>query len=224
MTSKIAALLASRSHQFHEVMQGIRNPGNTTLIDMSKDNAGLMALDTLDTTLFTSWMEAQLGGKIGWGGYLEHREMYRRSRHFDGGGIPRNLHLGIDLWAPEQTCIYCPLDGVVHSLADNEGFGNYGPTLIIEHGIEDQTFYTLYGHLSRASLPPLSPGQPLQAGQCIARLGTVEENGHWPPHLHFQVITDLMGHAGDFPGVAAMKDRELYETICPDPNLILGCH
>ena len=29
------------------------------------------------------------------------------------------------------------------------------------------------------------------AGEVIARLGRPDENGEWPPHLHFQVMTDL---------------------------------
>ncbi|WP_238593699.1 hypothetical protein, partial [Endozoicomonas atrinae] len=49
-----------------------------------------------------------------------------------------------------------------------------------------------------------------------------EVNGHWPPHLHFQVISDLLDQKGDFIGVAPKSERDYYLSICPDPNLILG--
>ena len=48
------------------------------------------------------------------------------------------------------------------------------------------------------------------------------ENGGWPAHLHFQIIGDLMGFIGDFPGVAKQSEIEEWLERCPDPNLILG--
>ena len=55
-------------------------------------------------------------------------------------------------------------------------------------------FYTLYGHLSRDSLDGLSPGKPVRRGERIAYIGTHEVNGGWPPHLHLQIIGDMLGH------------------------------
>jgi len=215
--------LSKHQSSFHEVMKGLHNTSNLKKVDMSKYNEALMVVDVNDTAAFTAWMELQLEGKVGWGGYMEHREIYRRSKHFDGQGEPRSLHLGIDLWAPAGTALYCPLHGVVESFADNAGFANYGPTIILKHLLDGHTFYTLYGHLSRSSLVGLSIGDQIQRGSAFATLGDNEENGNWPPHLHFQLITDLMGKVGDFPGVAAVSDRAHFEKICPDPNLVLNC-
>ncbi len=53
-------------------------------------------------------------------------------------------------------------------------------------------------------------------------IGDSTINGHWPPHLHFQVITDLLGCSGNFPGVCTARDRAVWLDLCPDPNLILG--
>ncbi len=49
-------------------------------------------------------------------------------------------------------------------------------------------FHTLYGHLDRATLRHLAPGQPVRPGQVIGWLGDASVNGGWPPHLHLQVI------------------------------------
>ena len=69
---------------------------------------------------------------------------------------------------------------------------------------------------------PLEPGLRFEAGDQIASVGEHHENGGWPPHLHFQIIRDMLGHVGDFPGVAAPSQRARFLELCPDPNLILG--
>jgi hypothetical protein len=46
---------------------------------------------------------------------------------------------------------FSALDGTLHSFNFNAGFGDYGPTIILEHNVENQTFI-LYGHLSLDSL------------------------------------------------------------------------
>ncbi len=86
----------------------------------------------------------------------------------------------------------------------------------------EQRFHTLYGHLSRSTLEHLSVGQSLAAGEVLAEVGDLQENGGWPPHLHFQIINDDPGDTGDYPGVAAPSERARFLELCPDPNLILG--
>lgn len=83
------------------------------------------------------------------------------------------------------------------------------------------TFYTLYGHLSEESLADLYPGKIVTKGEQIGTIGDYPINGDWPPHLHFQVITDLLGDCGGFNGVAAPSQRAVWLSLCPDPNLIL---
>lgn len=154
-----------------------------------------------------------------------------------GGGCERRtIHLGIDLFAPAGAPVYAPLAGTVHAFADNAGAQDYGPVIVLAHridknlaglqdlpGLEDgDEFYTLYGHLSRESLNSLTVGQPIEAGAPIAILGSAEVNGGWPPHLHFQIVTDLLGLDTDFPGVGTASQREVWKAFCPDPNLILG--
>ena len=73
---------------------------------------------------------------------------------------------------PAGTEVRCPLDGVVHSVADHAGLGDYGPTVILEHTVESVTFYTLYGHLSRVSLQGLTEGQTRHKGEVFATLGS----------------------------------------------------
>ena len=190
-------------------------------LDFSKHNSALDSIDLEDTAAFSRWLfQEVLQGKIGIGGYLEDRVIYRRSAHFAGEAL-RTIHLGVDLWLPAGTPVYVPLPGVIHSFQDNQGFGNYGPTIIVEHTLENHVFYTLYGHLSRSSLRALAAGQKVTPDQPLATIGNFPENGDWPPHLHFQAMTDLLGWTGDFPGVVATSQLPTYASVCLDPKLLL---
>lgn len=67
-----------------------------------------------------------------------------------------------------------------------------------------------------------SIGQPVAAGEGIASFGPPAENGNWPSHLHFQVIENMEGMAGDYPGVCRVSERDKYLCNCPDANLLLN--
>jgi murein DD-endopeptidase MepM/ murein hydrolase activator NlpD len=199
---------------------------NALPLDFTAGNAGLRAVDLSDTSSFDAFVFQQLHStdkSYGYGGYLEKRDIYRRSEVFATAQEDfRNIHLGIDIWTVAGSSIFAPLDGKVHSFQDNEGFGNYGPTIILEHQVEGQLFYSLYGHLRREDLQSLEVGQILRAGETFCRVGPYPENGDWPPHLHFQLIWDLEGNWGDYPGVAAEKELDFYIQNCPDPSIFLG--
>jgi 4-aminobutyrate aminotransferase-like enzyme len=81
--------------------------------------------------------------------------------------------------------------------------------------------WTLYGHLDRDSVASLEPGSIVTTGQLLARVGAPPDNGDWPPHLHLQIITDLLGFEGEFPGVALPRERSVWASFSPDPNLLL---
>ena len=157
------------------------------------------------------------------GGYLEERGIYESPVFRSGNEEPRKLHLGVDLFAPAGTAICAPLDGWVHSFQINDGALDYGPTIILQHEVTDElTFWTLYGHLSEESLVGLRKGDLISRGQILAELGDSSINGGWAPHLHFQIILDLQGRSGDFPGVCKVSERENWAEICPSPYALLG--
>ncbi|WPU98828.1 peptidoglycan DD-metalloendopeptidase family protein [Mucilaginibacter sp. cycad4] len=159
--------------------------------------------------------------RYGIGGYMEHRTIYAFSSHFDTDDEPRRLHLGVDIWSDAGTPVYAPLDGIVHSYQDNNTIGDYGPTIILQHNLDGLTLYSLYGHLSRKSLEGLAKGMPVSKNRQIATLGNADENGHWPPHLHFQLMFDMEGKQGDYPGVGKFSEKEIWQRNIPDPGLIL---
>ncbi len=168
---------------------------------------------------------AERGAEVGLGRYLEDRDVYTTDAYApaDGSGARRTVHLGVDVFVPAGTTLHAPLDAVVHAMHDNTAPQDYGPVVILEHRAGDGgRFFTLYGHLSRATLDGLEVGAALAAGQPFARVGEEHENGGWAPHVHLQVLTDLVGRGVDVPGVAARDELAVWESICPDPNLLLG--
>ena len=159
------------------------------------------------------------------GRYGESRRLYAAAPGFQAGagGALRTIHLGVDLFAPAGTAVFAPLAGTVHSVQRNGSELDYGPTLVIEHAPEGtQPFWTLYGHLDGEVLDRIEAGDRIARGARIARLGEPKENGGWPPHLHFQVILDRFGFVGDYPGVAAPDDRDVWMAASPDPAGLLG--
>ena len=196
-------------------------------LDFTEKNTGLTNEILANTELFTNYINSTLnaaGAKYGLGGYAEHRTIYSRSKVFEGneGEEPRRFHLGIDIWGKPYTKVMAPLDGIVHSFAFNNAFGDYGATIILTHNLEGVTFHTLYGHLSLNSLKNLREGQNIKGGDVFSEFGIPFENGQWPPHLHFQVVLDMEGHKGDYPGVCKFSEREKYLENCPDPDLIMN--
>jgi murein DD-endopeptidase MepM/ murein hydrolase activator NlpD len=197
------------------------------LMDFTAANTLLTDEILRNTAIFSAYVADCLqtaGAKFGIGGYLENRTVYSRSKVFDGSGIdeePRRLHLGIDVWGGAGTPVSAPLDGSVHSFAFNDHYGDYGATIILQHELPGLRFHSLYGHLSLRDLDGLYKGKPVKAGEIIAHFGEPVENGHWPPHLHFQLILDMEGKEGDYPGVCRVSERDRYEANCPDPDGVL---
>lgn len=226
----VQALSALRGG-FSPVLSGLEPPSLRASLDLSIGTPLVSRpADAVDPARLSAILFGEMersGATLGLGRYDEPRLIYAVPA-FRPAGRPlaegRTVHLGIDLFAEAGRPVLAPLDGVVHSFADNARPFDYGPTIILEHRLDglSEPIYTLYGHLSRASLSGLAPGRPVRRGEPFAAVGPCPENGGWPPHLHFQVILDLLDRSGDYPGVCAASEREVWTSLCPDPNLILG--
>jgi len=200
-----------------------------TVFDLSVGSRWLGTTGDLDprgwTDLLFRHMRAK-GAVVGVGCYDEPRRWYDSDAFAiqgEDGLERRTVHVGIDLFAEPGTPIHAPCDAIVHSFRNNDARLDYGPTIVLRHEADGLgAWYTLYGHLSRDSLTGLHRGQQVTAGDEIARIGPHPENGDWAPHLHFQLMTDLLGREGDFPGVAPPSQRDVWLSLSPDPNLVLG--
>ncbi len=94
------------------------------------------------------------------------------------------VHNGTDFFAPHQTPIFAPADGVVAKIASN-GYGySY---FIIKH---DNDFFTVYGHVSQILV---DKGDIIKRDEMIGRTGGTPGTrgaGFFTsgPHLHFEVF------------------------------------
>ena len=199
-------------------------------LDLSIGSTELGGLDVLDEVeRFTAHVFGKIraaGATVGIGRYNEARPLYtsaafqpKQGESFD----PRTVHVGLDLFVEAGTPLRTPLKGIVHSFQVNDAPLDYGPTIILEHATDEgDRFWTLYGHLSSRSLEGLSVGKVFYQGDVVATVGDYPVNGNWPPHVHFQIILDMLDKEGDFPGVVPPSERSLWLGLCPDPSRVAG--
>jgi len=228
--AEITSWLIQNNKQFDPITSPDPATGKTVVFDLGVEselvNAADMGPHSRDLTDLIFGFMRKHDAQIGIGRYDEARSIYvsdayRQTR--DQMPEMRTIHMGMDLNMDAGSAVYAFFDGDIHSFQDNAEPYDYGPTIIIEHTIHDNlTFYTLYGHLSRESLHNLEVGMPVHAGKKIAEIGDSGVNGGWPPHLHFQIIMDMLGHKGNFNGVAPPSQRNVWKAISPDPNVVLG--
>ncbi len=192
----------------------------------SKDLPGDVA--ELSEPALTQKLHATLAAAkatVGVGRYNEARSIYSSplfGEEANPAGERRTIHLGMDLFVEPGIPIAAPFEATVHATANNTATLDYGPVVILRHNpAPDIEFFTLYGHLSTDALTSLKVGQRIQKGKVFARVGHARENGGWTPHLHFQIILDLLDRSTDFPGVAHASERAVWTGLSPDPNLIL---
>jgi 4-aminobutyrate aminotransferase-like enzyme len=229
-SGRIIDWLKNHREAFASIVDEDLRHENQLVFDLSvgsalPDNEG----DVPDPAVFTEYLLRQMQQAhvdVGIGRYHEARLFYTAEQfkvQTDEMPEARTVHLGIDLYMHSNSPVYAPFDGRVHSFNNNTAHLDYGPAIILEHQTDDdERFYTLFGHLSPDSLEDLTVGMPVVKGQRFAKIGEPPSNGGWPPHLHFQIILDMLGETGNFPGVARPAEWDIWCRICPDPNLVLG--
>lgn len=179
------------------------------------------AMPAYSDRAFDDWFAAT-GARYGLGPYGEPRQVYATAQFADSASPERRtIHMGIDVFVPAMTPLFAPLSGVVHQIAYNGAPLDYGHTLILRHEVGGWPLFTLYGHLAGTLPALLQPGAPVAAGQLIAHVGDWHENGGWAPHVHFQIMTDMLEQSGNFFGVGHAGLWSIWQDICLDPDLIL---
>ena len=210
-----------KSQQFGNLFDFDLNNVNKKIVNF--DKSSFLLKTNPSNKKLDNLVEKFLKKNIGIGLYKEKRKVYK-SNHYISSLNPlkrRDVHLGIDIFLEENTPIKSPLNGKVIILHNNNFKYDYGPTIILEHKINNYFFFTLYGHLSKKCLKKLKVGQIVKKGEWIGEIGDYKINGNWPPHLHFQIMTSLLNEVDNFPGVGEDYLLKIWEQISPDPNIIL---
>ncbi len=226
MINDFSDFIKGLTKEFTSVVDPVYTNADYIAIDLSKANTAITYVLTKNSLAFEAYIKEYLinhNAKVAYGGYDEYRNLYDRSAHFDDQGLggKRTFHLGLDVWCDAGTKVVAPLSGVIHSFKNNDLHGDYGPTIIVQHTIQGEVFYTLYGHLSIESLETVFVGQQVAKGAVLGFLGDASVNGDYAPHLHFQLIRDIGEYQGDYPGVSTKMEKMKYLENCPNPNLLL---
>ncbi len=220
----LTELLLNNRQRIAKLIAPQLSSSHFAMVHLGRDDAETTDHDLQTLEGVANCVQQQLDqhqAKAGYGGYLEQRDLYASSPHFRNETEDRCIHLGLDIWQAAGTPIFAPIEGRVHSFANNDNPYDYGGTIILEHRLEKRRFYSLYGHLSLDSLDALYKGLFFPAGEVFAYLGDTSENGGWVPHLHLQLITEIGQHKGDFPGVVSREQLDTYRDICPDPTPLI---
>jgi 4-aminobutyrate aminotransferase-like enzyme len=227
-SARVRSYLQSQSEHGHVLLGRDLRTEPVQVVDLSVGSP-LLGADPENATVhrMTRLLDDALtaaGTDIAIGRYDEPRLIYQNL--FATGEQPyterRTIHIGLDLWMTTGTPLYAPLAGVVEWVAENAAALDYGPLLILRHATDDgDPFYTLYGHLAPDVLERWKVGDAVARGDLIAHIGAPPQNGDWAPHLHLQIINDLLERGQDFPGVALASQRPIWRSLSPDPNLLL---
>ena len=220
MNSRLSVISYLQSPQFAPATI-IRTDGRAIVLDLSRGSrlkeqeiAGL-DVGALGELINTTMRDADTA--FAFGRYAEPRELYSNDDFFEDGEA-RTIHLGIDLFCNADTPVYTPLDGTIELVANNDRELDYGPMVVVRHDIVDfGTMFTLYGHLSFDTLERVKTGQTVAAGEQIAAIGSPPGNGNWPPHLHMQVVVDMLGRGRNFPGVVTKSEQDYWFGVSPSP-------
>ena len=160
------------------------------------------------------------------GRYAEPRLIYGTPAFFAGvhpAADRRTIHMAVDVFMPAGTLVHAPLAGTVRHATWYSDRLDYGGMVVLEHvePASGTVFFTLYGHLSRASVDGLTKGQAIAEGEAFAALGAEAENGGWPPHVHFQL--GLMPD-GDFSWLGVVDPDQLggWRLVFPNPAALLN--
>ncbi|MCB9381741.1 MAG: aminotransferase class III-fold pyridoxal phosphate-dependent enzyme [Acidimicrobiaceae bacterium] len=180
------------------------------------------------------WIRAEMTAAdavVALGRYDEDRACYAGEQFTTDAPEPRSVHTGIDLFVEVDTPVRAMLPGTVETVVDNAAAYDYGPTVILRHETATGTpFWVLYGHLSRATLTTVQPGQQVSPGDVVGFVGDHTVNGGWAPHTHLQVMTTLLlerwGEAdaapdGNFEGAGEPSRMQVWRSIVPNADLLL---
>ncbi|KAJ6229392.1 peptidase-related [Anaeramoeba flamelloides] len=226
--SPLTKLILEHKNQIHPIVKG------KEFVSFDLLNLKRMAIDKM-----VDYVNNKIGQNYGICGFLEKRKIYPKN-FIDIEGYRRNVHVGVDIFAPQGTPVYAPMDSTVYTSKYNGNLwntfdGDYGPTIVLKHNIGSHTFYTLYGHLSLNSLN-MKVGTTIKAGTKIGEIGDKNINGGWPTHTHIQVMSNNLiqdfefqsKQKGDYPGVLSLKTLDMClnnnSVYFYDPNLLISHH
>ncbi len=172
----------SRMFPHHVVKNGF---ANLSLDDVARRLAEwpeYIRMRREDPVEFQRTCARHLGNTIVYGGWMEIRSNFLAGTYLDDE--EKYVHLGVDVWVSKGTAVMAPMSlDFVDAHVDSDSNGGWGGVALLKHPIRNGLFF-LFAHLAPQHLCSSSRLK----GELIGRIGGVERNGGWCPHLHIQAI------------------------------------
>jgi len=195
--------------------------GEPHIFNFSSSNPTTLQYDTRDFTEFQRLIIEELESENkswGIGRYLEERKNILRN-YPDIISEGRFYHLGLDIIVPAGLSLYAPIDGTVLQTGFEEGNGNYGGFIILEHNTSNTVYYSFYGHLDSNHL--VRENQVVVAGEQIGIIGDNPDSGGWFTHTHLQIITEEARLRGMMQnGYISPINLPEVSKLFPDPHFL----
>ncbi len=193
--------------------------GEPYIFDLSSNNPRTLEMDPSNFDNFQQMIFEELEeNNYSWGigRYLEERANILRD-YPQMIAENRIYHLGLDIMVPPDFTLYAPLDATVYEVGKEEGHGNYGGYVILQH---EGPFYSFYGHLN--SEHQIRAGETLPAGEPFASIGHGHDSGGWFTHTHLQILTQKAIDEGrSHQGYISGDEIAQTELLFGNPHLLL---
>lgn len=163
--------------------------GKPYIFDFSSNNPKTSEYNLTDFHEFNQMIFEEMDNSScqwGIGRYLEERKNLLRA-YPNIIEEQRYYHLGLDIVAPYDTPMYCPLEAEVFKVGKEQQLGNYGGYIMLKHNINEVVFYSFYGHLKTPHT--VRVGDQIKAGEEFTRIGQESDSGGWFCHTHLQILT-----------------------------------
>lgn len=168
-------------------------PGKWIKINLNEEskNANVNFADAKACTEWNLAILKKYNADYSYGGFLEDRSNVWQNTYLKENGT--FIHLGVDYFVPTGTNVSLPRPGkLIHIMDDKDQNWGWGRRLTfrLETNKNEKPIVLIYGHL--ASDITCALGKNYEQGHIVGRIGTIEENGGWFPHLHVQIMRNRL--------------------------------
>lgn len=153
--------------------------------------------------------------------YLENRERMFSVLWFEQMVNEwRFYHLWLDLSVMCGSEIHAPIDWKVYDVWYEEWEWNYWWYIILEHDINSEKFFTIYGHLNPNEFE-IKKWIDIKSGMKMAKIWDFSDNWWYFHHTHLQVVTELWKENWFFSKWYCTKEQLLnIQKYVPDPRFL----
>lgn len=192
--------------------------GNWKELNLNEEAKKFPTVDFSNPVVCDQWLKSLHKGcavEYSYGGFLEDRSFIWKDHY--NAREKFFIHEGLDFNVPVKTEVSLFEDGkVVEIMRDTAMHGGWGNAAVFWMPRIEK--YSIYAHLDEELI--ISLGKEYKKGQPIGVVGGPEQNGHYFPHLHIQIMDETFAKAysrfvdiGGYSSSESKLLKHLYDPI-----------